>query len=84
MKNLIVLFGGKSAEHDISLITANLALNALDEQKYNIFPIFIDKLNHWFWAKNFKNNIALMICKRYSQCCGPPRVIQYKGCPCKD
>ncbi|MGN1208570.1 MAG: D-alanine--D-alanine ligase family protein [Christensenellales bacterium] len=58
MKNLIVLFGGKSAEHDISLITANLALNALDEQKYNIFPIFIDKLNHWFWAKNFKNNIT--------------------------
>ena len=57
MKNIIVLFGGKSAEHDISLITANLALNAIDEQKYKIYPIFIDKNNHWFYAKNFKNNI---------------------------
>lgn len=57
MKNIIVLFGGKSAEHDISLITANLALNAINEQKYKIYPIFIDKSNHWFYAKNFKNNI---------------------------
>ncbi len=57
MKNLIVLFGGKSAEHDISLITANLVLNALDEEKYNIFPVFVDGENHWFYAKNYKNNI---------------------------
>ncbi len=57
MKNIIVLFGGKSAEHDISLITANLALNAIDEKKYNVYPIFIDKENHPFYAKNFKNNI---------------------------
>lgn len=57
MKNLLVFFGGKSAEHDISLITANLVLNALDETKYNIYPIFIDKNNHWFLSKNFKNNI---------------------------
>ena len=57
MKNLLVFFGGKSAEHDISLITANLALNAVDEEKYKVYPIFIDKENHWFLAKNFKNNI---------------------------
>lgn len=57
MKNIIVLFGGKSAEHDISLITANLVLNAIDEEKYKVYPIYIDKENHWFYSKNFKNNI---------------------------
>lgn len=57
MKNIIVLFGGKSAEHDISLITANLVLNAIDTQKYKVYPVFIDKDNHWFLAQNFKNNI---------------------------
>lgn len=57
MKNIIVLFGGKSAEHDISLITANLVLNAIDYEKYNVYPIFIDENNHWFYSKNFKNNI---------------------------
>jgi len=57
MKNIIVLFGGKSAEHDISLITANLALNAIDNEKYNVYPIMVDKQNKWFYVKDFKNNI---------------------------
>ena len=57
MKNIIVLFGGKSAEHDISLITGNLALNAIDEEKYNVYPIMVDKQNKWFYVKDFKNNI---------------------------
>ena len=37
MKNVLVLFGGKSSEHDISLITANLCLNAIDEEEYKIY-----------------------------------------------
>ena len=57
MKNVLVLFGGKSSEHDISLITANLCLNAIDEEEYKIFPILVNKNNEWFYVKNFKNNI---------------------------
>lgn len=63
MKNIIVLFGGKSAEHDISLITANLALNAIDEEKYNVYPILVDTENKWFYVKDFKNNITKNIKK---------------------
>lgn len=51
MKNIILLFGGKSAEHDISIITAMQVRANLDETKYNIFPIYINKQNKWFWAK---------------------------------
>lgn len=38
-----VLFGGKSAEHDVSLVSAKNIINALDKKKYKITPIKIDK-----------------------------------------
>ncbi len=57
-KNIIVLFGGKSVEHDISLLTANMCLNAIDEEKYNVYPIHVDKNNVWFYEKDFKNKIT--------------------------
>ncbi len=42
-KNLFVFFGGKSAEHDISIITAIQTLGVIDRKKYNIYPAYIDK-----------------------------------------
>ena len=57
MKNIIVLCGGKSAEHDISLVTANLVLNSIDREKYNVYPIVVDNENKWFYIKDLKNNI---------------------------
>lgn len=47
MKNLAVFYGGKSAEHDISIITAIQVMNNLDKEKYNIVPIYIDYDNSW-------------------------------------
>lgn len=41
--NIGVFFGGKSTEHEISCITANQVINALDKEKYNIIPIYISK-----------------------------------------
>lgn len=48
-KNIFVFFGGKSAEHDISIITAIQTLNAIDKAKYNVFPAYIDK-SGLFWT----------------------------------
>jgi D-alanine-D-alanine ligase len=51
MKNkkirLGVLFGGKSAEHEVSLISAKNVIEALDSQKYDVFLIGIDKTGEW-------------------------------------
>ena len=47
MKNIVLLFGGKSPEHDISIITAMEIKANLDKEKYNIFPIYITKENKW-------------------------------------
>lgn len=38
-----VLFGGKSAEHEVSLMSAKNVLNSLNKTRYNIFPIKISK-----------------------------------------
>ncbi len=38
-----VIFGGKSVEHEISIITGNQAINAVDQEKYEIVPIYISK-----------------------------------------
>lgn len=43
LKNLILLYGGKSGEHEISLISAASVLCNLDSQIYNITPIGMDK-----------------------------------------
>jgi D-alanine-D-alanine ligase len=43
-----VLFGGKSAEHEISLISARNIVEAMDKKKYKIIAIGIDKDGRWF------------------------------------
>ncbi|HZD39258.1 MAG TPA: D-alanine--D-alanine ligase [Terriglobales bacterium] len=43
-----VLFGGKSAEHEISLISARNIVEAMDKKKYEILAIGIDKEGRWF------------------------------------
>jgi len=49
--NLIVLFGGQSAEHDVSCTTATHVLRAADPAKYRITPIGIDRDGRWALAE---------------------------------
>ncbi|MDH3444724.1 MAG: D-alanine--D-alanine ligase [Deltaproteobacteria bacterium] len=44
-----ILFGGKSAEHEISLISARNIVEAMDKNKYEIVSIGIDKQGRWFF-----------------------------------
>lgn len=39
-KNLVVMFGGPSVEHDVSLITGLQVLQNADHEKYNVIPIY--------------------------------------------
>ena len=42
-----ILFGGKSAEHEISLISARNIVEAMDHNKYEVVAIGIDKQGRW-------------------------------------
>lgn len=48
--DLIVIFGGQSAEHDVSCTTAAHVLRAADPQKYRITPIGIGRDGRWHFA----------------------------------
>lgn len=43
-----VIFGGKTVEHEVSVISAIQAMNHLNENKYEVIPIYIDKNNTWY------------------------------------
>jgi len=45
--NLVVLMGGPSAEHDVSLATGKVILSALDKEKYNPIPVVVPKDGQW-------------------------------------
>jgi len=42
-----ILFGGRSGEHEVSLLSAASILKAIDKKKYDIVPIGITKQGHW-------------------------------------
>ena len=48
MVNLGVIFGGMSTEGEISVKSGKSVLDNLDKEKYNIFPIYIDKNGEWY------------------------------------
>lgn len=48
MKKVGVIFGGVSSEHDISVISGTSIINHLDDKKYDIYPIYIDKSGNWY------------------------------------
>lgn len=49
--NIGIIFGGKSTEHDISLISGSSILYYIDKEKYNVFPIYISKDGEFFEYK---------------------------------
>lgn len=45
--NVAIVFGGKSGEHEVSLMSATSVIRAMDKEKYNILPIGITKDGNW-------------------------------------
>ena len=43
--NLLILFGGKSGEHDVSCLSAQSVLNNISKEKYNIITLYKYKIN---------------------------------------
>lgn len=46
--NIGVIFGGKSVEHELSVVTALQAMDNIDKEKYEIIPIYITKDLVWY------------------------------------
>ncbi|OGZ33238.1 MAG: hypothetical protein A2174_01870 [Candidatus Portnoybacteria bacterium RBG_13_41_18] len=64
--NIVVLMGGPSAEHEVSLNTGRMISQALDKKKYNVKPVAITKEGNWLLLKEgvkllVENNRSLSI-----------------------
>ena len=46
--NAGVFFGGRSVEHEISVISALQAIAAMDKDKYTVTPVYISKQGRWY------------------------------------
>ena len=54
MKRVAVIFGGKSSEHDISIITGLGCIKNLGVE-YDIVPIYVDTSGVWWTGKNLNS-----------------------------
>lgn len=64
--NVGVLFGGRSVEHEVSVITGLQVVENIDRSKYDVTPIYVSKNGDWYTGselfdiKNFKDMNSLM------------------------
>ncbi len=50
-----VLFGGDSVEHEVSVISASQAMAALDEEKYEVVPLYISKTHRLYCSSKLRD-----------------------------
>ena len=54
-KNVVVIFGGDSSEHDISCLSAQTVINNMDREKYNVIKVGITKEGKWLLVDHVKD-----------------------------
>lgn len=50
--NVAVLFGGKSVEHEVSVISALQAMQNMNKDKYQLYPVYITKKNELYYGED--------------------------------
>lgn len=51
-KNLLILFGGQSSEHEVSCMSAMNIMKHIDRDRYNVIPVGITVDGHWTFTEN--------------------------------
>lgn len=61
-----VLFGGRSVEHDVSVVTGNQIMRAFPEEAYEVVPVYITRDGRWYSGaplldlKNYKGDVLTL------------------------
>jgi D-alanine-D-alanine ligase len=67
-----ILFGGRSGEHEISLLSAASVFDAIDKQKYEVVPIGITKEGRWVTAADAERLLHGKVVNHKHLCAGDP------------
>lgn len=68
MIKLAVLFGGKSTEHNISIVSGTSVIANLNKQKYNIYPVYISTDGKYYkYTKKIEDIIPLKVDQKVTE-----------------
>ena len=61
-KNVVVFFGGKSCENEISIITGAMTANLIDAQRYEVYPVYIAQDGKMYTGRELRNTERFRAC----------------------
>lgn len=56
-KNIAVIFGGRSGEHEVSLQSAKFIMDMIDKELFNVIPIGISKDGQWYTGPDVREGL---------------------------
>lgn len=48
---IAIIFGGESTEHEVSIVSGTSVIEHINKEKYEIYPVYIDKSGNWYEYK---------------------------------
>ena len=54
-ERVAVIFGGRSVEHEVSVITGHQTMDALDVAGFDVLPVYITKAGEWYAGRPLHN-----------------------------
>jgi D-alanine-D-alanine ligase len=60
-----VLFGGRSTEHEVSILSAQSIIAAMDPQRFEAVPLYIDKEGRWLTGDSLKRLVSDVAARNY-------------------
>jgi D-alanine-D-alanine ligase len=60
-----VLFGGRSTEHEVSILSAQSIISAMDPQRFEAVPLYIDKEGRWLVGDSLKRLVSDEATRKY-------------------
>src|SRR5258708_580546 len=69
-----ILFGGRSGEHEVSLLSAASGPNGIDKEKYEVVPIGITKNGRWRTAEHAQKHLTRKLVR--AACTNDPKKVQ--------
>lgn len=58
-QTILLLFGGESSEHDVSVMSASNVYAAMDDEKYDVRLCYIDRVGKWWLLENWPSNLEM-------------------------
>jgi len=77
-----VLFGGRSTEHEVSILSAQSIITAMDPQRFEPVPLYIDRNGRWLVGASLKRLVGEDATSRYVYL--PPDPTQHSLVPAQD